>query len=321
MDGLQKYVNLEMMCTLFFLTAPGFYSPIFKTYQQKDISGFLTTMWQNDPFKAKWSILAKAYSIIRENNTKNAAPLDKFLSLTCPLIGIVPRDEYLGVMGWSIVDTAGVKNMERLFTPEISSFPESFLMTNLSAEDIVAHCYQVSYIQHNTNDIARNPGATATLTMAAQPTSNSTQPTFMSTQPAALPTQSPSSSSSPVELNFAATEPQQDQQDGHDFFVANSVHGNFDVQDVLTHNNNGAVGASGVVRQTVHDLSGQQFPFMDEFDPFSTSALDFDPFNMSQDAAFASNSVGTYLAPGSSEFPEAFNIDDLLSSELFDMTE
>ncbi|OBW63794.1 MAG: Periodic tryptophan protein-like protein 2 [Aureobasidium pullulans] len=83
------------------------HSPIFKSFQQKDISGFLTRMWQNDPFKAKWSILAKAYSIIRETNSKSDAPLDKFLAVTCPLIGVIPRDDYLRAMGWSIAEVDG----------------------------------------------------------------------------------------------------------------------------------------------------------------------------------------------------------------------
>ena len=98
------------------------------------------------------------------------------------------------------------------------------------------------------------------------------------------------------------------------------MQGNSIFQGNLDRNNNGAVGASGPVRQTVHDLSTQQYPFMDEFDPYSTNTLDFDPFNMNQDAAFSSDSLGTYLASGSSEFPDTLNIDDLLSSDLFDMT-
>jgi hypothetical protein len=297
-------------------------------------------MWQNDPFKAKWSILAKAYSIIRESNTKHAAPLDKFLALTCPLIGVIPRDDYLGVMGWSIVDTAGVKNMERMYTPDISSFPENILTTNLSSEEIVAHCQRVSYVDHNDNDVARNQGSTAALAMAAQPTFNSAPEaviacshpashvqqnhnmvrnpgsaiTFanMTTQP--MPNDT---TSSPSVFDFSDHESpyQQNQQVTDDLFVSGPA-----IQDALNQNNNNAVGASGPVRQAVHDLSNQQFPFMDEFDPFQSSSLDFDPFNMNQDAAFASNSIGTYLAPSSNDFPEIFNIDDLLSSDLFDMT-
>jgi hypothetical protein len=297
-------------------------------------------MWQNDPFKAKWSILAKAYSIIRESNTKDAAPLDKFLALTCPLIGVVPRDDYLGVMGWSIVDTAGVKSMERMYTPDISSFPENILTTNLSSEEIVAHCQRVSYVEHNDIDVARNQGSTAALAMAAQPMFGSAPQEVIArshstshiqqnhnmvrnsgsaitfTNMAAQP-MSHDTSSSPSVFDFSDPESpfQQNQQVIDDLFVSGPT-----IQDALIQNNNNAVGASGPVRQAVHDLSSQQYPFMDEFDPFQSSSLDFDPFNMNQDAAFASNSIGTYLAPGSNDFPETFNIDDLLSSDLFDMS-
>jgi hypothetical protein len=294
-------------------------------------------MWQNDPiFQGQ----VEHYSIIRESNTKHAAPLDKFLALTCPLIGVIPRDDYLGVMGWSIVDTAGVKNMERMYTPDISSFPENILTTNLSSEEIVAHCQRVSYVDHNDNDVARNQCSTGALAMAAQPTFNSAPEavvarshpashvqqnhnmvrnpgsaiTFanMATQPMSNDT-----TFSPSLLDFPDHESpyQQNQQVTDDLFVSGPA-----IQDALNQNNNNAVGASGPVRQAVHDLSNQQFPFMDEFDPFQSSSLDFDPFNMNQDAAFASNSIGTYLAPSSNDFPETFNIDDLLSSDLFDMT-
>ncbi|KAH0403927.1 hypothetical protein KCU89_g1638, partial [Aureobasidium melanogenum] len=294
-------------------------------------------MWQNDPFRAKWSILAKAYSIIRESNTKDAAPLDKFLALTCPLIGIIPRDDYLGVMGWSIVDTAGVKSMERMYTPDISSFPENILTTNLSSEEIVAHCQRVSYVDHNDTDVARNQGSTAALAMAAQPMFESapeetlarshhtshiqqnnnmvgnsglaTTFTSMAAQPA-----SNEASSSPPAFDFSNPESPY-QPDGHALFVGGTT-----IQGALNQNNNDAIGASGPVRQAVHNLSSQQYPFMDEFDPFQTSSLDFDPFNMNQDTAFASNSIGTYLAPSNNDFPETFNTDDLLSSDLFDMT-
>nr|QFP98362.1 MAT1-1-1 [Aureobasidium zeae] len=334
-----------------------YHSPIFKSFQQKDISGFLTRMWQNDPFKAKWSILAKAYSMIRENNTKDAAPLDKFLAITCPLIGMIPRDEYLVVMGWNIVDMDGGKKMERFFTPEISSFPESILTTNLSSEDLVTHCLHISYVQQADDNIVRNQGSTAALSMAAQPTYssnlsfgtstqpdlmsaqpmiNSTQPIINSTQPIVNPTQSFDTStqaiftsalpavlptqtaSSPMQFGFVNAEPdnqiQQAENINHGFLFGDSVQG------ALFHNNNGAAGASGAVRQAVHDLGAQEFPFMDEFDPFGSSALDFDPFSMNHDAAFASNSIGTYLAPSNEQFPENFNIDDLLSSDMFDMT-
>ncbi|KAG9721752.1 hypothetical protein KCU73_g14157, partial [Aureobasidium melanogenum] len=213
-------------------------------------------------------------------------------------------------MGWSIVDTAGVKSMERMYTPDISSFPENILTTNLSSEEIVAHCQRVSYVDHNDTDVARNQGSTAALAMAAQPISGSaTTFTSMAAQPA-----SNEASSSPHVFDFSNPESPY-QPDVHALFVGGTT-----IQGALNQNNNNAIGASGPVRQAVHNLSSQQYPFMDEFDPFQTSSLDFNPFNMNQDAAFASNSIGTYLAPSNNDFPETFNIDDLLSSDLFDMT-
>lgn len=64
-----------------------YYKQIFNTYQQKDASGYLTLLWREDPFQAKWSIVAKGYSVIRSKVNKDVAPLGKFLELVCPHIG------------------------------------------------------------------------------------------------------------------------------------------------------------------------------------------------------------------------------------------
>jgi hypothetical protein len=62
--------------------------------------------------------LLRACSNIRESNSKSDAPLDMFLAVTCPLIGVVPRNEYLRAMGRTIAELDdGVKHMERLYTP------------------------------------------------------------------------------------------------------------------------------------------------------------------------------------------------------------
>ena len=56
---------------------------------QKVISGFLTHLWQADPTKAKWTILAKAYSKLRDKVGKKKAPLPPFLAINAPFIGVV----------------------------------------------------------------------------------------------------------------------------------------------------------------------------------------------------------------------------------------
>ncbi len=54
---------------------------------------------------AKWSILAKAYSMIRDSQGKAASPLDIFLQITCTYIGIIDRTIYLGLLGLEIGST------------------------------------------------------------------------------------------------------------------------------------------------------------------------------------------------------------------------
>lgn len=69
---------------------------------QKAKSKILTVLWKADPFEAKWSILAKSYSILRGNRDKEEVSLDKFLELCAPLIGVIPPNIYLSAMGWEL---------------------------------------------------------------------------------------------------------------------------------------------------------------------------------------------------------------------------
>ena len=124
----------------------GFYAPAFPKYQQKDISGFLTTIWQSDPFKAKWSILAKAYSVIRDSQGKDNTPLDQFLAMTGPLIGIIKAEYYLQAMGWEIaIDGSGQTVMNR-YDIDID---EHLFVTNLSVNDIIRHCHHLGFVVGN----------------------------------------------------------------------------------------------------------------------------------------------------------------------------
>lgn len=122
-----------------------FYAHIFAHWQQKEISGFLTRMWQSDPFKAKWTIVAKAYSIIRDQVGKDRAPLGEFLQIVCPLVGIISPADYLDMLGW-MKPHGGVTEMVRWFVPDMNQFGVQLRVTNISADDIVRHCREIGYI-------------------------------------------------------------------------------------------------------------------------------------------------------------------------------
>ncbi|KAI9740099.1 MAG: hypothetical protein M1818_004850 [Claussenomyces sp. TS43310] len=89
-----------------FIAFRSYYTQIFTHIQQKEASTYLTILWQEDPFKAKWTVIAKAWSIIRDAVGKPKAPLDKFLRIACPAIGIISAKEYLERRNWSMVPTA-----------------------------------------------------------------------------------------------------------------------------------------------------------------------------------------------------------------------
>jgi hypothetical protein len=49
--------------------------------------------WKADPFEAKWSILARSYSVL----LRKRFTLDKFLELCVPLIGVSSQDIFFSV--------------------------------------------------------------------------------------------------------------------------------------------------------------------------------------------------------------------------------
>ena len=145
-------------------------------FQQKEISGFLTILWQNDPFKAKWTILAKSYSVIRDSQGKANAPLEKFLAINGPLIGVIEPARYLEALSWEVaVDEDGQTIMRR----NGSSIDEQLFITNVSVNDVIRNSYDKGYF---TGDISKillaNNEAAMTMAASVQPTSNAPHSTI-----------------------------------------------------------------------------------------------------------------------------------------------
>lgn len=135
---------------------------MFVDSQQKEISTFLTKLWEckviplvlcpplltslDDPFKAKWSMLAKVYSIIRDQVGKINAPLGEFLDLACPHIGIIPTDEYLSKLHWHMITIQGKRVLRQFANPNLSEMEDHYKHSNLSEGDILAHCSNHGYM-------------------------------------------------------------------------------------------------------------------------------------------------------------------------------
>ncbi|RAL10537.1 uncharacterized protein BO97DRAFT_349077 [Aspergillus homomorphus CBS 101889] len=153
-----------------FIAFRSFYSVIFPEITQKAKSGILRFLWQNDPFKAKWTIIAKAYSIIRDTHEdEHSVSLETFLNLNSGMIGIIQPDRYLDVMGWQLaVDKYQQYTMTKVKLPTTT---EGQLSTNYSVDDIIKNCYDTGYVsggnRNNGPGRSRNP---AVMAFAAQPT-------------------------------------------------------------------------------------------------------------------------------------------------------
>ncbi|KAI5308880.1 hypothetical protein KEM55_004640 [Ascosphaera atra] len=112
-------------------------------HKAKAKSGLLRDFWRRDPFKAKWAILARAYSRIRDDHIEDVS-LDSFLSLNGPLIGIVSPADYPAVMGLKVAKDSGKRYSVR--HTEVVGPTQCEVATTLSVDDIVQHCYQTGYV-------------------------------------------------------------------------------------------------------------------------------------------------------------------------------
>ncbi|KAL8779573.1 MAG: hypothetical protein Q9213_006878 [Squamulea squamosa] len=139
------------------------YATIFEAFQQKVISTYIVFLWQSDPFKAKWTLLAKAYSVIRDHVGKEHAPLDGFLSLVADFVGIIDPQNYLGTMGWEVsVDELSTVS---LLKNDMVKIDNGMLSTTISVEDIIAYASAHGYVAMGL--INKGPISQLLMTMVA----------------------------------------------------------------------------------------------------------------------------------------------------------
>lgn len=264
-----------------FMAFRAFYSKIFPFKQQKDISGWLNRLWKDDAFHSKWTITARAYSIIRDRVGKENAPLDAFLELVCPHIGIVPPILYLPVMGWSIPNSEpGQTELVRLGAPQIAHFS---VTTTLSAIDLVQYCEEHGYAiglggKYSKMIFSKSskmlmqytgcatPDTGAFLTMAVQPTDFKVNGV-----------KSPESEEH-NQLDKAIEQ-----------YEAAKQNGPISAIEMQVHENNALLAASG-----------GQYPFTYQFNPVDGEAdvgLFFDPTNANQFEAFDMNEFVDFNDP------------------------
>ena len=153
---------------------PAYYQLCFASLQQKEISTVMGKIWQHDPFKAKWAIIGKAYSVLRDKLGKENAPLDQFLEIICPHMDIIEPTQYFVIMGWEITTAEdGESFMHRNEKPIDARYFDVFYGVN----DVICESYFSGYFTGSLHArlLPENKQAMSMAT-TAQPTSSDTNP-------------------------------------------------------------------------------------------------------------------------------------------------
>ena len=131
-------------------------------------------------FKAKWTILAKAYSLIREYVEKEDAPLDLYLAMCGPLVGLIPPRSYMGMLGWELISDGEHCALARTFFPDTSSFDKEIMRTDITVVDILRFCFDEEYIliDEDTVELHRALPTTQNI-MVSQPSGNQAATTVL----------------------------------------------------------------------------------------------------------------------------------------------
>ncbi|KPM39116.1 hypothetical protein AK830_g7441 [Neonectria ditissima] len=85
-----------------FMAFRSYYLKLFPDVQMKTASGLLTTLWAQDPFRSKWTLIAKVYSFVRDEVGRTNISLSRFLDVCCPVMKIIHPVFYLGAFGWTV---------------------------------------------------------------------------------------------------------------------------------------------------------------------------------------------------------------------------
>ena len=104
-----------------------YYSALFSHLQQRQRSPFMTILWKQDQFHNEWHMLCSTYSAIRSFLSDEGITLQTWIAFAVGPLGIVKRENYMAVMGWTLstqadgctpkLERASIRNLERTAQP------------------------------------------------------------------------------------------------------------------------------------------------------------------------------------------------------------
>lgn len=120
--------------------------PMFKPWPMKKLSNLIGLLWEADPNKSLWSLMAKAWSTIRDQIGKDQAPLDQFFRIICPHLKLPDPASYLEIHGWILaVNEEGDPIISRSADSEFASVGTGNTDMAISVEDIITYVQSLGY--------------------------------------------------------------------------------------------------------------------------------------------------------------------------------
>ncbi|KAL7947748.1 MAT1-1-1 [Trichoderma barbatum] len=167
-----------------FMAFRSYYLRLFPEVQQKTASGFLTTLWNKDPYRNKWALIAKVYSFVRDQLGRDKVSLSYFLNVSCPIMKITEPSIYLSAFGWSVEDETGIPKLFQADGTSIQPQPiESEDYPN-TENDLLSAMINVGYLPDDSINLmermnASNSGIMTTASNSAPIASTKEKTNFM----------------------------------------------------------------------------------------------------------------------------------------------
>ncbi|KAI4945249.1 CDK-activating kinase assembly factor mat1 [Alternaria arbusti] len=140
-EKAKKALNAFVAFRCYYVTASEL-----KKWPMKKLSSIIGALWEADMYKSYWSLMAKAWSTIRDQVGKVEAPLDRFLIIICGHLHIPEPESYLAFYGWSLsINKEGNPFISRDGSLEFACIGAGVADIALSVEDIIAYVQSMGY--------------------------------------------------------------------------------------------------------------------------------------------------------------------------------
>lgn len=135
-------------------------------------------LWNQDPYRNRWALIAKVYSFIRDEIGKDKIPLSQFLGVCCPLMKTISPSAYLSLLGWHVEnkDEEG-KHLVR------DGSASNFDMAGIQSEDfpnteydLLVAIFDAGYLPAQAQKLMQRMAESSKTMMTAGPRNNAQHP-------------------------------------------------------------------------------------------------------------------------------------------------